>query len=136
VQDADGFGYINKTGAFAFPTRFFLAWSFSEGLARVQTKDGKMSYINPLGEIVFTVPGLTWADPFSEGLADAALQMRPGQRIYGYIDHTGNFVIKPQFQTATPFVNGLAQVALNGEMGYIDKSGAFVWKVKMPAIPR
>jgi hypothetical protein len=130
-----GCGYIDKTGAFVIQPQFFMGWNFSEGLARVQTKDGKMAYIDKQGKIAFVVPGVTWADPFSEGLADAALQARPGQRIYGYIDHTGKFVIKPQFQMATPFVNGLAQVTANGEFGYIDKSGTFVWKAKVPSMP-
>jgi hypothetical protein len=136
VETSQGYGYIDKTGAYSIPTQFALAWPFSESLARVQTKDGKMSYINKKGDVVFTLDKLTWADPFSEGLADAALSGGPGKRIYGYIDHTGNFVIKPQFQHAAPFVQGLAQVLLNGEAGYIDRSGNFMWKIKAPALPR
>jgi hypothetical protein len=135
VSDSKGYGYIDKSGAYAFPARFRLAWSFSEGLARVQTGYRKMSYINPKGEVVFSVSGAVWADPFSDGLANVEMRSASGQKICGYIDHTGAFVIKPQFQAAGPFVNGLALAALNGEEGYIDKSGTFVWKTAIPAMP-
>jgi hypothetical protein len=36
-------------------------------------------------------------------------------------------VIKPAFDGAEPFVEGLALVEKDGKKGYIDRTGRFVW---------
>ena len=136
INDDGACGYIDKSGRYAIEPRFRMGWSFSEGLARVVTKEKGMAYIDKKGEIVFSVPQVSWADPFSEGLANAAVPGNPHGRLYGFLDHTGTFVIKPQFPQAAPFRNGLALVTLGDEYGYIDKSGNFVWKSKVPAWPK
>jgi len=122
-------GYIDKTGAFVIAPQFSLAWNFSGGLARVQV-GGKMTYINKQGKTVFTIANGGWADEFSEGLANVSIRKGSGPETWGYINRKGDFVIKPQFQQAKPFHQGLASVFLNGYPGYIDKSGRFVWKGK------
>ena len=129
-------GYIDKTGAYVIPPNFFMGWEFSEGVARVKTKDGKSAYIDKTGNVVFTVPGLTWAEPFSEGLAVAAIRdtthHSPNGRLYGFIDHTGKFVITPTYFLTASFHNGLAFVTGQGFAGYIDKTGRIVWQTKPP----
>jgi hypothetical protein len=122
-------GYIDKTGALAIAPQFSLAWNFSGGLARVQA-GGKMIYINKQGKTVFTIPDGFWADEFSEGLANVSIRKDSQNEVWGYINQKGDFVIKPQFQLAKPFYHGLAQVFLNGQEGYIDQRGHFVWKGK------
>jgi hypothetical protein len=122
-------GYIDKTGALAIAPQFSLAWNFSGGLARVQA-GGKMIYINKQGKTVFTIPDGFWADEFSEGLANVSIRKDSQNEVWGYINRKGDFVIKPQFQLAKPFYHGLAQVFLNGQEGYIDQRGHFVWKGK------
>jgi hypothetical protein len=48
---------------------------------------------------------------------------------YGYIDQSGDWVIKPQFEYAGGFSdNGLARVKVNGKWGYIDQAGDWVIK--------
>jgi hypothetical protein len=47
---------------------------------------------------------------------------------WGYIDRTGKYIIKPRFDKADPFSNGLARVELDDTWGYINKTGKFVWK--------
>jgi hypothetical protein len=135
VSDVDGYGFINKTGALAFPARFFVAWSFSEGMARVQMKDGKLAWIDQKGNIAFNDPSLLWAEPFSDGLAEAEIPYTahhtPSGKLHGFIDHTGKWVIPPIYWEATSFRNGLAFVAGDGFNGYITKSGQFVWKGKL-----
>jgi len=44
----------------------------------------------------------------------------------GYIDKTGDLVIKAKFEDAKDFYEGLAPAKLNGKWGYIDKTGEFV----------
>lgn len=47
---------------------------------------------------------------------------------WGYIDHTGEMVIEPQFDSAGDFSQGLAQVLLaDGTRAYIDREGVVVW---------
>jgi len=47
---------------------------------------------------------------------------------WGYIDNTGRIVIKPQFDEARDFSEGLARVTIDGKFGYIDKTGKYVWE--------
>jgi len=120
------------------PRGFASAWQFSEGLARVETKDGRMAFINKQGEIAFEVPTVAWAEPFSEGLAEAEIRdpshHSPNGSLHGFIERTGKFVIAPQYYGASSFYGGLALVVSKTEMGYIDKTGAFVWKTKAPEL--
>jgi hypothetical protein len=44
----------------------------------------------------------------------------------GFIDTTGQVVIKPVFRTAGEFSEGLAAARVNGTYGYIDETGNFV----------
>ena len=41
----------------------------------------------------------------------------------GYMDKEGKMVIKPEFESGSIFVNGLAPVKVNGKCGYIDRTG-------------
>lgn len=61
--------------------------------------------------------------PFSEGLA-AVMKDYNGK--YGYIDKTDKFVIKPIFDDAQNFKNGLALISINNKQAYINKTGKFV----------
>lgn len=45
---------------------------------------------------------------------------------WGYINKEGQFVIKPRFQKASDFSEGLAAVQVGDKWGYIDKQGRFV----------
>jgi DUF971 family protein len=136
---------IDKTGN----TKFTLeqaqyVWGYSEGLTMFLTPGGKIKYINKLGKVVFEKNcdfvgkcavhqcggNLSLGQEieivnepqteYSEGLA----KKQSGNK-WGFIDKTGNFVIKPQFDDAHDFSEGLAAVKLNGKWGYIDKNGSF-----------
>ncbi len=47
---------------------------------------------------------------------------------YGYIDESGDYVIKPKFQDAWSFIRGSAIVKENGKYGMINKDGEFIIK--------
>jgi len=71
---------------------------------------------------------------FSEGLARVFLEGR-----YGYINKKGKMVIKPKFDWALNFTDGLAPVQitkiLKGKVwGYVDKKGKFVIKPKFDGL--
>jgi len=161
-------GYINKTGKVVIKPQFDKAGDFSEGLAPVSI-DGKWGYINRTGKVTIA-PQFAEARSFSEGLAVIKVGGGPLRRLYvggdelrrsregggsgyGYVDKTGKMVIKPQFERASDFSNGLAQVWVGGgsywgsdgerwlqqqqpgasryvdgyRWGYIDKTGKYVW---------
>ncbi len=46
--------------------------------------------------------------------------------LYGYIDKTGNTIIKPRFASAGSFSEGVAPVREHGTYGYIDTKGNYV----------
>jgi hypothetical protein len=69
-----------------------------------------------------------FADPNFSGDASQGLFPARGEGwLYGYIDGRGEWVIKPQFKGAEPFVNGSAGVFVgSGERRSIDRGGRFV----------
>ncbi len=46
---------------------------------------------------------------------------------HGYTNKTGQIIISPQFNHASPFSEGVATVAMGEKIGYIDKSGKYIW---------
>lgn len=72
------------------------------------------------------VASSTGAAPIDSGLTPPAkvdLEQFPK---WGYIDKKGKFVIKPQFDDARPFSEGLAAVQKSGLWGFINPTGKLV----------
>ena len=125
---------------------------YSDGLVAVNFNNGKDDKTNTDGNDVtnllwgfadkkgnLVIPpkfigDLTSPPFFKEGLASVmASSMYPNNQYlmgvgakYGYIDKTGEFVIKPIYEKALFFENGLAIVGLNGKEGFINKKGEVV----------
>ena len=62
---------------------------------------------------------------FSQDADYELIPVRPVDT-WGYIDHSGAWVINPQFEEAECFYDGLARVKSNGKVGYINKEGRLV----------
>jgi hypothetical protein len=90
---------------------------FYEGLGKI-TIDGKSGFINIKGILVIKAI-LRDAGYFSEGLAP----FEAGNGKWGYIDKLGKTAIKPQFDWALSFREGLAAVQVGDFWGYIDRDG-------------
>jgi hypothetical protein len=58
-----------------------------------------------------------------EEASQAPIELGPK---WGFIDHTGKFVIKPQFRRVLPFSDGLAAADLSSRWGFIDNTGKFI----------
>ncbi len=144
-------GYIDPTGKMVISPRFVHGEPFHEGLALVYTTWGvnvlgraegwdlfrRAGYIDHTGKFVIEARLTENAESFSEGVA--AFQpgvATPGNSKWGYLDKTGKWAIKPQFEIATDFSEGLAAVeVLTGKeasqkepthkWGYIEHSGNF-----------
>jgi hypothetical protein len=112
--------------------------SFKNGLAEVFVGD-KVFYISETGKAVRTHLYDNGADYFVEGLARTLWKGK-----FGYMDQSLNVVIKPEYDFAFPFENGIAVVCkgcrakgkgehqslVGGKWGVIDKSGAIVIPLK------
>lgn len=118
----DKAGYIDKKGKVAIPLKYEWAGDFSEGFARVVLND-KFGYIDETGKEIIPTK-YEWAGDFSEDLAATNI---------GYINQKGEVVIpykNLEIQEAWDFSEGLAQVEIRGQNGFIDKNG----KLVIPAI--
>jgi hypothetical protein len=82
-------GYMDKTGKVAIEPQFEMAYSFSEGMARVK-QYGKYTFIDKMGKII-AEPVFDGAEDFSGGLARVQIGTR-----WGYIDHQGRYVWRSQ----------------------------------------
>ena len=61
-------GYIDKTGKVVIETDYKIVYPFQQGLALVQTKNGKYGYIDTTGKMVIK-PKYKWASYFYNGIA-------------------------------------------------------------------
>jgi hypothetical protein len=138
-------GFISHKGEWVIRPQSEYVSPFSEGLALIakQTESGGWFGCKKTSKLLVgfmdgsekTViqPQFedTMSSHFSEGLAAVK---RIGENKVGYIDKTGGFAIKPQFQSVGPFKNGVARVYVTGHkkdqflFGYINKQGNFIWK--------
>ena len=134
-------GFINTQGRVAIKPQFGMPLQFSEGLVEgYGEKDNVLNiplgYVDKNGNYVIHLDEqgfeIEFLVGFSEGLA--RVSMRPkhgdgsvGPSKYGYIDHSGKWVIPRAFAATEDFHEGLAAVTgHDGTWGYIDSSGQFV----------
>lgn len=132
-------GYINKTGKVVIPPRYKTALPFGEGYACVCTSDDRWVIIDRNGKTVCEMDStISIAKSFSEGLCAVGkpkgkpVSFTYGDELFvwGYMDITGKLVIDYQYDIVTPFKNGIAQVMVDGKIGYIDKTGKYIWEPK------
>jgi hypothetical protein len=140
----DNWLYIDKTGKrkIKLPIGCSFAGVFSEGLAAIVLRSGsksddrfpkrvprrgdRLGYIDPEGHLVIPAKyRFVFARDarFSNGLAAVV----PGDAVllnYGYINHDGQWAIKPKFSKAGPFQGGKASVII-GENEFSSSS----WKM-------
>lgn len=110
------YGYIDKNEKVVIKSKFEHAGNFYNGLAYVEVSKNKHGYIDKKGKVVITGSlGI-----FSDGLAKIRVKGKKG-----YINPKGKMVIKPRFDEAGSFSEGLAKVKLNFEdkYGYINRKG-------------
>ncbi|RJG47518.1 WG repeat-containing protein [Motilimonas pumila] len=105
LETSNNFGCINKQGQTVFDPEDNYANAYKEGFSMVG--DGHNYYfIDEEGQVPFERT-TRQATSFSQGLADF---LDFGTGLFGYIDKTGEWVIKPQFKSTFRFTEGLAVV--------------------------
>lgn len=132
--DNYGYVYIDKQGKVAIKVDnvddqmcgdALCISSFENGIASVAI-NGKWKNIDKTGK--FVKPKYDYVGKFSEGLAPASNHIENQTTKYGYVDKNGVMIIKPQFDEAEVFSDGLARVMINYKWGYINKKGEMVIK--------
>ncbi len=141
LNDQELWGFINHTGKMVIPAKYSEVGNFSEGVALVE-QDGKWLLIDKNGKTVAKCNelddyGFITILDFNEGMGDFhdGMAMFNAEGKYGFINKQGKIAIRPSFDYAMNFKNGLAFVGLETEnedatiyrIGYIDKKGNFVW---------
>jgi len=108
--------------------QYTTAYEFAEGLAPVEVKTTngmRWGFINKKGDLAIS-GRFNNAQPFQEGLAP--VETSSGK--WGYITADSKLTIPDRYERVDRFYNGLAQVQTGSKVGYIDKTGKFVWETK------
>ncbi len=126
VNPDNKFGFIDIHGNIVITPKYEYARDYHEGLAVVRT-GGKWGFIDTNGKMVIEAKfDCIHNNGFSQGLA-AVVQGDPeGKRNNSYIDKTGNWVIKPQFDSAEPFSENTAPVKIDKKYGLINRKGEYI----------
>ncbi len=116
-------GYMDRNGTVRIRPQFEMALPFANDRAIVMVRDRtqlkRYAYIDHTGK--FAIPERFWkAYTFHENRA--AVIRDPPERLFqypkiGFIDPQGHFRVKPQFDTAEPFHNGVALVGNVNALG-------------------
>lgn len=114
-------GFIDLSGKFAVGPQFDSVGRFSEGRAIVM-RDNRFNYVDKQGRLLLA----EWVDSAAGDFADNRGPISTNEK-WGFIDKEGNVAIPLRFDSATPFNNGHAMVALNKgkEHRIIDTTGRF-----------
>jgi hypothetical protein len=132
VERNKTWGFADEQGREVIPCQYQRVGSFNEGLAAVQLGN-KWGFIDTAGNAVLAC-FYSKVGNFSNGLApakDHRLQL-------GYIDRSGQWVIKPQFTKAQDFDRGVARVEMKAgsylRTALIDTLGRLISKPKFQGI--
>jgi hypothetical protein len=123
-------GYMDLDGNIPIEPRYDQGGEFAEGLATVQL-GGHWTFIDKSGAATAEFPaGVVFALPLSDGLSLVTADRDQSGRKLGYVDRSGHWAIKPTWDDAEPFHDGLAFVGIwKGEKAaYIDHKGRSVWE--------
>jgi hypothetical protein len=138
-ETAQRWGYIDKAGEIVITPQYMIACGFGEDMACVKTTDRGWIVIDTSGrEICSVSDSMDTAKAFSEGLCAVGRSKVDAETYYntkceydwGFIDTSGKLVIDFKYDDVTPFLNGIAQVMVDGKIGYIDKTGKYIWEPK------
>jgi hypothetical protein len=125
VASPEGAGYIDESGRFVIgPTQ---EWGqpeiFHEGIAGVLIwgNNGARNtpgFIDRRGRMVFSSTDMDGGTYFSEGL----MPLRNHEGRWGFVDTHFHWVIRPKYDWAGNFSDGLAPIESGRKWGYVDKN--------------
>ncbi|CAN5244920.1 hypothetical protein BH09BAC5_BH09BAC5_16360 [soil metagenome] len=122
IKQKGKYGYANMKGEIIITPSFDYAVAFSEGKAIVSVGT-KVSVIDNAGKVITENLGAgAGMYRFFNGLA----RCRSENFKYGFLDASGNRVIKPELDVADDFSHNRAIVSINNRYGLIDKTGKWI----------
>lgn len=133
-------GIMNRSGQLLTPIKYEYIGIMSEGMAKIKLGN-HMGYIDKNGKEVIPAkfPWPEWTDKvyesnFSEGLAMVYTEKNSdGHYKIGYIDKSGNMVLKTPYYSGEDFSEGIAEVRFSKDdeeyLGYIDKNGKLLFSL-------
>lgn len=108
------YGYIDHNGHMVIQPQYLWAGDFVAGMAKVFLC-GRVVFIDRQGDV--------WPRrPFS----GAPLRPLSSRGKTGFVDAAGEWVIRPRYEDALPFSEGLAAVKEDGKWGFVDTEGKAV----------
>jgi hypothetical protein len=120
-ETSDLFGFINEAGDIVIPFSYAGCSHFFEGKAVVIDGTRKSGFIDAQGKLSIS-PRFEGTGRYYGGLC--AIDG-------GYIDHSGNWLIEPQFLVSSEFSEGCAFASRDGEnFGFIDYRGQFIGEAR------
>lgn len=115
-------GLVDLDGNIVIEPKYVNMLSLQDGLIAVTLDwESNTRFINLQGNEVIP-PLFRRARPFHEGLAAVMASTETGYK-WGYIDKTGEFVIKPKYFYASEFYDGIAEVQIGNRSAFINKQG-------------
>ncbi len=124
TKENAGYGFLNTNGDVVVPLIYKQGGfsNFEDGLARM-SKNGKTGLLNKAGDWV--------VEPFYKtvsGFGDSLLTVSFGSSFnnFGYCDFKNKVVIKGQYDRASSFEGGFAEVTKNQKQGIINTKGEIV----------
>lgn len=123
-------GFKDSSGKIIVQPQYYdIGDEISEGLIVVQ-KGMLFGYVDKIGKEVIT-PQFPLAFPFSEGRAkvgtiDYSSADPLASSRFGFIDKSGNVIVKALYNEVKDFKNGVAMVKRDGKWGAIDLDGKLI----------
>ncbi len=110
-------GFIDEDGRIVVQPTYLRASVSSEGKVAVVDAYGKTGFVDNAGNLALPCKFEGLSD-YREGLCSVSC---------GYIDHSGEWFIEPQFLVADNFSEGKAVASIDGEtFGFVGMTGEFV----------
>jgi WG repeat protein len=115
------YGYKDGKGAIVIAPSFVAVYEFAPaGMAAAVDGTSPFVFIDRTGKVVARAYSYdNGPDYFQEGLA----RIIDASKRIGYMTERGDIAIAPQFDTATSFCHGKAEVAIDFDKFYIDTAG-------------
>jgi hypothetical protein len=122
IKSGDKWGYIDKAGKYIINSQFDDAFNFSDGLALIESGEGKFGFIGEDGKYVIN-PVYKSANKFSEGLACVVMENGKPQ----FISKEGKILFTvDKADVCYGFQEGMALIKVKGKYGFIDKTGKII----------
>ena len=135
--DGGRWGFLDLSGQVVIPPAFDNAQPFRGGVSAVQVGPTAWRIIDRTGRTASDEVFHALSAFGANGLAHAVLWKKSGnQRLHGFVDRTGRWVIEPRLMDARPFGESpVTPASRDGEAyGLIDAQGRWVLEPRYPRI--